>query len=350
VRRVQLSKRVLLCVAVLIAVGAGSQAPPPGWTPTAYRQLVDDYRHQIAASAQRVGALPEIEIRRLVDDALNPRGEAASWTSDTLLAAAMLHTDVCLDLLVSGNTNAAFVHLNAAIRLVEAAVLRDRSSQTLAGLWYRTVPPILIKLGAQVWGDALIKRSQPVIDQSAGDAAFARGLDMEVVACEVDPGVPVDGFGLRLSTPLRAAVAGFEEALRRDPSLHKAALHLGRSRLLLSALDDARRWLEAATRSPLVSDRYLALLYLGSMEEQEGRLDQAEARYRAATSAFPWGQSGPLALARLLSRTNREAESRAVVSGMLEQRYVVDPLWTYLAKPGSEPGAFLDLIRAEIWQ
>jgi tetratricopeptide (TPR) repeat protein len=345
-----LSKRALLCIAALISAGAAPQAPDSGTAATTYRRLVDDYRHQNAASAQRVGALPETEIGRLVDDALNPRGEPASWTPDTLLAAAMLHTDACLELLVSGGTGAAFVHLNAAIRLVEAAVLRDRSLQGLAGLWYRSVTAILIKLGAPVWGDALIKRSQPVMDQSAGDAAFVRALDMESVACEVNPDVPMDGFGLRYSTPLRSAAAGFEDALRRDAGLHKAALHLGRSRLLLGALDDARRWLEAATRSPLASDRYLALLYVGSMEEQDGRVDQAEARYRAATSAFPWGQSGPLALARLLSRTNREAESRAVVSRMLGQRYVVDPLWTYFARPGREPAAVLDLIRAEIWQ
>ncbi len=345
-----LSKRALLCIAALISAGAAPQAPDGGTAATTYRRLVDDYRHQNAASAQRVGALPETEIRRLVDDAVNSREEPASWTPDTLFAAGMLHTDVSLGLLPLGKTDAAFVHLSAAIRLIEAANLRDRPSQALAGLWYRIVPAILIKMGAQVWRDALIKRSQSVIDQSAGEGSFARGLDMEIVACEVHAGVPMDGFGLRYSTPLRSAAVGFEDALRQDASLHKAALHLGRSRLLLGARDDARRWLEAATHSPLASDRYLALLYLGSMEEEEGRVGQAEARYRAATSAFPWGQSGPLALARLLSRTNREAESRAVVSRMLAQRYVVDPLWTYLGRPGREAGAFLDLIRAEIWQ
>jgi hypothetical protein len=345
-----LSKGALLCIAALISAGAAPQAPNGGTAATTYWRLVDDYRHQNAASAQRLAAFPEIEIRRFVDEALNSRAEPASWTPDTLLAAGMLHTDVCLELLMSASTGAAFVHLNAAVRLVDAAALRDRSAQALAGLWYRSVPAILIKMGAQVWGDALVKRAQPVIDQSAGEAAFARGLDMEIVACEERPSVLLDGFDMRYSTPLRGAAAGFEDALRRDDSLHKAALHLGRSRLLLGGLEEARRWLEAARRSPLASDRYLALLYLGSMEEQEGRVGQAEARYRAATSEFRWGQSGPLALARLLSGTNREAEARAVVSRMLAQRYVVDPLWTYLARPGHDPGAFLDLIRAEIWQ
>ncbi len=351
VRRRRLPSRALLCCAVVMTVGAGPQLPPAGQAAATYRQLVGDYRHQNAASLPRAGALTETEIRAFVDDALNARDTSPPWTRDDLHAAAMLHTDACLWLLESGRTAAALAHLNAAVRLVEGATLRDRSSGPFANLWYPSVSAMLMKAGAPVWGSDLTKRSQPVLGSSAAEAAFAQGLGREIMACEVNPGVPVDGFGLRQSPPLRAAAAGFEEALGRDASLHKAALHLGRTRLLMGALDDARRWLEAATRSPLASDRYLALLYLGSIEEQEGRVEQAEARYRAATAAFAWGQSGRLALARLLSRTNREAEARAVVSTMLEQGgRTVDPLWTYLARPASEPGAILHLLRAEIWQ
>ena len=345
-----LSKRALLCFAVLITVGAGRELPPAGRTATAYRQLVDDYRHRSGASVERASTLVETEIQSVIDAALNARDDSPPWMGEELRAAAMLHTDVCLWLLKSGRADAALVHLNAARRIVEAA-LRDRSSQPFASLWYRNVSEILIKVGAPAWGTELTTRSRPVLAHSKGEAAFVRGLEMEIVACEVDAGVPVDGIGMRLSTPLNAAAAHFEEALRQDASLHKAALHLGRSRLFLGALGDARRWLEAATHSPLASDRHLAFLYLGSMEERDARLDQAEAHYRAAMSAFPWGQSGPLALARLLSRTSRETESRAIVGKMLDQRgLTVDPLWTYLASPGSEPGTVLDLIRAEIWQ
>ena len=345
-----LSKLALLCFAVLTTVGAGRELPPAGRTATAYRQLVDDYRHRSGASVQRASALVETEIQSFVNAALNARDDTPPWTGEELRAAATLHTDACLWLLKSGRADAAFVHLNAARRLVEAAA-RDRSSQPFASLWYRNVSEILIKVGAPAWGSELTRRSQPVLALSEGEAAFVRGLNMEISACELDAGVPVDGFGMKLSTPLKAATNHFEDALRQDASLHNAALHLGRSRLLLGEIGDARRWLEAATHSPLASDRYLALLYLGSMEERDGRLDQAEARYRAAMSAFPWGQSGPLALSRLLSLTNRETESRAIVGTMLEQRgLTVDPLWTYLARPGSEPGAVLDLIRAEIWQ
>ena len=172
-----------------------------------------------------------------------------------------------------------------------ATVRRGRSRS----LWYRNVSALLTKSGAPVWGADVLRRSEPVLSSSEGHAAFARGLGLEIVACQVDAGVPPSGFGMRLSTPLHAAAGFYEEALRRDGSLHEAALHLGRTRLMLGDLADARRWLEAATQSPLAGDRYLAFLYLGSMEELDGRFDQAEARYRAAMSTFAWGQSGPLA-------------------------------------------------------
>ena len=348
-RRGLLPSRALLCCAAVMAVGAGPQLPPAG--PAAYRQLVDDYRHQSATSLQRASALTEAEIRSFLDDVLNPAGESATWTGADLLAAAMLHTDVCLWFLRSGGETAAFAHLAAAIRLVEVAAARDRSSRALANVWYRNVPALLNKSGAPAWGAALGKRSEPVLPSSEGYAAFARGLGLEIVACQVDAGVPPSGFGMRLSTPLHAAAGFYEDALRRDGSLHEAALHLGRSRLMLGNLADARRWLEAATQSPLASDRYLAFLYPG-IDGGTGRpLRPGEARYRAAMSTFAWGQSGPLALAHLLSRTDREAESRAVTKRMLEQRGPkADPLWTYLSSPGSEPGAVLHLIRAELWQ
>jgi tetratricopeptide (TPR) repeat protein len=348
-RRLMPSRALLWC-AVVMTVGAGPQVPSAG-PAGAYRQLVDDYRHQSAASLQRASALAPAEIRSFVDEVLTGAGEPAAWTGTDMLAAAMLHTDVCFWLLRSGSADGAFAHLNAALRLVEAAAPRDGSLQALASLWYPNVSALLTKSGAPVWGANVLKRSQAVLSYSEGYAAFSRGLGLEIVACQVDAGVPAHGFGMRLSTPLHAAAGFYEEALRRDASLHEAALHLGRTRILLGDLADARRWLEVATQSPLAGDRYLAFLYLGSMEEQDGRFDQAEVRYRAAMSAFPWGQSGPLALARLLGRTNREAESRAVTKRMLEQRGPkVDPLWTYLTSPGSEPGAVLHLMRAKLWQ
>ena len=156
-------------------------------------------------------------------------------------------------------------------------------------------------------------------------------------------------FGMQSSAPLRAAATSFEQALRLDPSLHTAALHLGRARLLQGFLDKARQNLDVATHSALPSERYLALLFLGAIAEQAGRLDEAEARYRAAVSEFKWGQSGPLALARLLSRTNREQDAREVIAAFLVGGGpTMEPLWTFIARPEQEALSLLDLLRDEI--
>ncbi len=349
-RRRLLPSRALLCCAAVLTVGAGPQLPPAG--PAAYRQLVDDYRHQGATSLQRASALTEAEIRSFVDDVLNPAGESATWTGPDMLAAAMLHTDVCLWFLRSASETAAFAHLSCRH---PADRSRGCPRPLVAGAREPLVPQRPRDAG-QVGCAGVGSRPRQAFGTRAPVFGRARGVrardwawrSSRVRWMRVSRAY---GFGMRLSTPLHAAAGFYEDALRRDGSLHEAALHLGRTRLMLGDLADARRWLEAATQSALASDRYLAFLYLGSMEEQDGRFDQAEARYRAAMSTFAWGQSGPLALARLLSRTNREAESRAVTKRMLEQRGLkADPLWTYLSSPGSEPGAVLHLIRAELWQ
>ena len=198
-----MSKRALLCFAVLITVGAGREPPAAGRPATTYRQLVDDYRHRIGASVQRASALVETEIRSFVDEALNHTDDSSPWTGEGLRAAAMLHTDACLWLLKAGRADAALVHLNAARRLVEATI-RDRSSQPFASLWYGNVSEILIKVGAPAWGSELTRRSQPVLAHSEGEAAFVRGLDMEIMACEVNADVSVDNLMPNPSTETSA--------------------------------------------------------------------------------------------------------------------------------------------------
>ena len=186
---------------------------------------------------------------------------------------------------------------------------------------------------------------------SAAEANYQGGLDFEIAACERNGGASPDLFGMRTSGSLRTAADSFENALRIDPSLHVAALHLGRIRLLQGSLDEARQKFDVATRSTLASERYLALLYLGAMAEQRADVESAEARFRAAAVEFRWGQSAPMALARLLGHVSREAEARNAIVALLTRRArTIDPLWTYLAKPGRESMSILELLRTEIWQ
>lgn len=337
---------VCVCVAALIA--GGDNREPPARDASAYRELVSDYRHQALSSMPRVLTFGQTDVRSSTDEATD--GESM-WAADDLRAAAMLHSDACIQLLRSGQSEAAFVHLNAAIRLINQAALLDAPSRRYASAWYSSMGPMLVTLGATVWAADIAERRRTVVAMTPAEGLFQRGLDLEITACELDDAVVADGFGMRASRSLHSAATLFADALRLDPALHGAALHLGRARMLQGSLDQARQNLEVATKSALASERYLALLFLGAIAERAGALDEAETRYRAALDEFRWGQSGPLALARLLSRTNRERESRDVVVALLGRGApAVDPLWTFLAHPSQEPAAIIDVLRAEIWQ
>jgi tetratricopeptide (TPR) repeat protein len=341
-----LTRWAFVCAIAFIQATGGSDLPERD--SSRYRQLVADYRRQDVTSVSTVAAFSAEDVRSSTapaTDTVHP------WAADDLRAAAMLHTEASIELLTKGQSDAAFLHLNAAIRLINDAAIRDQPSQRFASAWYSSVGAIVSRLGAPVWATDMAERARPVVLASPGEAAFQKGLDLEVTACEVYEGEMVDGFGLRASRPLESAAALFSDALRSDPSLHTAALHLGRARLMQGSLDQARENLEIGARSARPSERYLALLFLGTIAERTGALTEAEARYRSALQEFKWGQSGPLALARLLSRTSREREARDVVAALLARGVnTVDPLWIYLARPDEEPEAHLALLRAELWR
>jgi Tfp pilus assembly protein PilF len=115
---------------------------------------------------------------------------------------------------------------------------------------------------------------------------------------------------------------------------------------------DADRPLRLAAASPDRPVRYLAMMFLGAIAERQSRYADAEEQYMAALDAFPWGQSAPLALSHVLMREGREPEARAAVARHFAGTggRVVEPLWTYLADPGTDLGPTLNLLRAEVWR
>jgi Tfp pilus assembly protein PilF len=312
-----------------------------------YRHLVDAYRHQDPSAMNRVIALTSDEVNARAAQAIAHNG----WTAEDLRAAAMLHTDAALQLLSSHDADRGFVHLTVAMRLIDATAARDLASHRFASLWYAHVTGALAGAGAPVWARQLDEQASSVVSRGPGDAEFRLGLEFEAAACEQDAGPRTDEFGMRVSAPLRSAATLFESALRADGSLYTAALHLGRVRLLQGSLKAARENLQVASRSTLAAERYVAHMYLGALSEQNGSVDDAERQYREAILEYKWGQSGPLALAQLLKRTNREAEARAVIARLFERRdLTVEPLWVFLVKPGPESRGVIHLLRAEIWQ
>jgi tetratricopeptide (TPR) repeat protein len=96
--------------------------------------------------------------------------------------------------------------------------------------------------------------------------------------------------------------------------------------------------------------RYLASLFLGTLEERDQHVDAAEKLYREALNYVPYGQSAPLALSELLSRTGREADARRVLAARLLRinTEVLEPFWAY--GPEDVPATRFDLLRVEVWK
>ena len=316
VRRRRLPSRALLCCAVVMTVGAGPQLPSAGPAAATYRQLVDDYRHQNAASLPRAGALTETEIRAFVDDALNAHGHVAAM--DAGRPPRRCHAaHGCVSVAPRvGQTAAAFAHLNAAIAPGRGAPRSATARRgPFANLWYQKRQRDADEGGRAGVGkrphEALATRARVFgggggVRTGTGQGNHGLRGQSRCPRGRVRPeAVPtLEGRGRRFrgspgpgrfTAQGRAApgtIPSPDGRARRRPAMARGGHAVPRSRAT------------AISRSCIS----------GSIEEQEGRVEQAEARYRAATAAFPWGQSGPLALARLLSRTNREADARAVVS------------------------------------
>jgi tetratricopeptide (TPR) repeat protein len=91
--------------------------------------------------------------------------------------------------------------------------------------------------------------------------------------------------------------------------------------------------------------RYWLWLFKGRALEQKGRVDDAVAAFRLASSAAPFAQSAALALAGALVSRHRPVEAAAIVSRSLAvAERGVDP-WLYFATPN---GRFWSSVMADL--
>ena len=113
-----------------------------------------------------------------------------------------------------------------------------------------------------------------------------------------------------------------EEALRLDPDLGLARLRLGRVLWRLGEPEPARQQLEQALPSLRATDHvYLAHLFLGRIQQDAGRLDEAIGEYRLAValqSERALGSRGPLERAR--ARGRRGCGAQRAAAGARERR------------------------------
>lgn len=350
-----------LCLAAVILAGLQSFTAVPGNARTqidldAYRAAVDEYRDGRAPADGNTP--PPIADASILDRVATG---ANGWTADDLAGAAMMHTDAALRLVKAARPSDAAIHLDAALAALQAAASREPQRLEFARRWRDTVASLLQAFNGADLASSVRTRAmtwtRETQDQAVARAAFEAGVTSEIQAAVAGPlsgGPPKRALVVppQALWELKEAAKQFELALTRDPSCFEAALHLGRARLLDKRDADAERWLRVAARAPGRAVRYLAVMLLGVLAEQQARYADAERRYREAMEAFRWGQSAPLALSHVLMRAGRDLEARETVAAHLQatRGRVVEPLRTYLAIPDTDPAATFDQLRAEVWR
>jgi hypothetical protein len=347
--------RALLIVGAVLAVEGAPHASQDG---ARYRRMVDDYRARILTTEQAAAQLEDADLPALAKgltdstDALTPTERRA---------AAMLHTDVFLQLLKLDRQAHAAAHLDVATALLDSAAPAAPADVEFARRWHAIVGGLLHARGAVSLASDLRTRAAARLIETAARtqarAAFERGLMAEIQAATAGPisGSPrtrSDVLPREAVSGLRSAAREYQTALSLDRELIEATLHLGRVRTLEGGDVEATRWLGLAAAGGLASERYLARLFLGAIAERQGRYSDAEAEYRSALDGFQWGQAAAFALSHLLGRIGREAEARSTLVDHFARTRgrVVEPLWTYVSDPYAHLGQSLETLRAEVWK
>lgn len=133
------------------------------------------------------------------------------------------------------------------------------------------------------------------------------------------------------------AERAFRRALTLDPALVEARVRLGRVLWFLDRRDEAARELAQAVREATAAGSgtavYLASVFLGQVDEEQGNLDAAREAYEQGIRAYPGGQVARLALGRLLVATGHEADGWSMTESALDpkawERRAPDPWRSY---------------------
>ena len=155
--------------------------------------------------------------------------------------------------------------------------------------------------------------------------------------------------GSAIVARLDAAEGHYRRALEFDSTFAEARLRLGRILFLKDKRKPAREELEATAKGASdVRLQYLAYLFLGELDKDEGDLVAASREYAAAMKVGPEYQTPYVALSfveQMLGQTARARETLDVMTGPLHTD-TDDPWWAY--EGGAVDGSALEWLRAEI--
>ena len=292
--------------------------------------------------------------------ACHPCAASMSWRQIPVRAALVLHGDCALRARRGGEPSS----LHKSLALEIARLLKDDPTQrAFAGRWYETMAGLA--QGENLWGEALdwAERGLRDFPDSARMLLVVGSIEETVGALatlRLPDGVfsPVQRETRENLDALREAHGHLEKARRSlrsavaaDPSLAEARLRLGRVAWRLGdALEARAALLEVLSREPRPDTAFLAHLFIGRLDEDAGRLDDAGRSYEAALALDPRAQSARLALSHARLRrgspgiARREVEESVRASG---QRLQPDPFWLYPWGPARGAEDRLEALREE---
>lgn len=259
-----------------------------------------------------------------------PRNAPTRWSDSEVLAAALLFTDRGrVEIAAAGAADGWFDLARNLLESVGDAARR----RTLQRDW---------TLALAAFHNSRLdgSRSRELLDRAA--ETLSDEPDVLLAAARVHEGIAGHAYsGLAevvsaserdaVQPDLLAALRFYERALERDPSRATARLGRARTLLLLRRGAGARRELEKLKDAAGDPDApCLAALFIGAVEEQEGRSREAQAAYRAALASGRSPQVARLALARVLRSTGETAAARRMLDEMLaDPAQSGDAWWRY---------------------
>lgn len=302
----------------------------PGSGQRDYQSVVEQFATAPHDAVERMLSMPPDDVARAVREAsLGNSG----WTAAALNRALLMHGDAAIALRKDRGA-AVSRQIELADQLAFAAA-RHPGNIWFVHRWYRAfTATVHAQIVEAHW------RQQPWYKRAA---SVDRAGELEVIGAHLR--LPVDT--LSIDAP------GFREATQLlEPAsadgFVAASLHLGRIQLLRGHDADARRLLTvAAGDEDSRVTRYLAHLFLGSMDERDGRPDAAERHYRDALTALPRAQSGHVALASLFARTGRSADAALAIVNDGAPRFF-DPWWSYFDQGPREAPVLLAELHSEV--
>ncbi len=327
-------------LAVLLLAAPSSALAQSGKLTPAYEEALRRYRAGDRAGATaEVCAWPEERARHQVA-VLSASARAAGSCSDCA-AALMLHTDCALEARRGGG--APRPHESVAVAI--AGIMKDDLvRRSFVVRWHGAMAGLAV--GENRWDDAVTWAECGLRDfPDSGEMLLVLGSIEETLGtlgvAPAPSGAPTD-LGRRFpnvvprTDPRHRLVKArrlLRAALDAAPGLQEARLRLGRVAWRLGEAAEARSALEevlAARSEP--STVFLARLFLGRLQEDDGRLDEAARSYAAALALDPRCQSAHLALSHVRLRqgdsaaARREAEEAVKPAGYRQRS---DPLWLY---------------------